>query len=52
MLETLSSIVIDELELKLATRKALHTQTEMMNRIVHDLKNPNTTISLSAERCV
>lgn len=49
MLETLSSIVMDELELKLATRKALHTQTEMMNRIVHDLKNPNTTISLSAE---
>ncbi len=49
MLETLSSIVMDELELKLTTRKALHTQTEMMNRIVHDLKNPNTTISLSAE---
>ncbi len=49
MLETLSSIVMDELELKLTTRKALYTQTEMMNRIVHDLKNPNTTISLSAE---
>ncbi len=49
MLETLSSIVMDELELKQTTRKALHTQTEMMNRIVHDLKNPNTTISLSAE---
>lgn len=49
MLETLSSIVMDELELKLTTRKALLTQTEMMNRIVHDLKNPNTTISLSAE---
>lgn len=49
MLETLSSIVMDELELKLATRRALYTQTDMMNRIVHDLKNPNTTISLSAE---
>ena len=49
MLETLSSIVMDELELRLATRKALRTQTDMMNRIVHDLKNPNTTISLSAE---
>ena len=49
MLETLSSIVMDELELRLSTRKALRTQTDMMNRIVHDLKNPNTTIALSAE---
>ena len=49
MLETLSSIVMDELELRLATRKALRTQTDMMNRIVHDLKNPNMTISLAAE---
>lgn len=49
MLETLSSIVLDELELKRATRKALFAQTDMMNRIVHDLKNPSTTISLSAE---
>jgi signal transduction histidine kinase len=49
MLETLSSIVMDELELKLSTRKAILTQTDMMNRVVHDLKNPNTTISLSAE---
>lgn len=49
MLETLSSIVMDELELRLATRNALRTQTDMMNRVMHDLKNPNTTISLSAE---
>ncbi len=49
MLETLSSIVMDELELRLTTRKALRTQTDMMNRVVHDLKNPNTTITLSAE---
>lgn len=49
MLQTLSSIAMDELELRLATRKAMRTQTDMMNRIVHDLKNPNTTISLSAE---
>lgn len=49
MLETLSSIVMDELELRLATRMAIRTQTDMMNRVVHDLKNPNTTISLSAE---
>jgi hypothetical protein len=40
MLETLSSIVMDELELRLTTRKAIRTQTDMMNRIVHDLKNP------------
>ncbi|RZK54204.1 MAG: sensor histidine kinase [Pedobacter sp.] len=49
MLETLSSIVMDELELRLATRKALRTQTDMLNRVVHDMKNPNMTISLSAE---
>lgn len=49
MLETLSSIVMDELELRLASRKALRVQNDMLNRIVHDLKNPNTTIALSAE---
>lgn len=49
MLETLSSIVMDELELRLATRKALRVQTDMLNRVVHDMKNPNMTISLSAE---
>lgn len=49
MLETLSSIVMDELELRLASRKAIRIQNDMMNRIVHDLKNPNTTIALSAE---
>ncbi|MBC7616393.1 MAG: GAF domain-containing sensor histidine kinase [Pedobacter sp.] len=49
MLETLSSIVMDELELRLASRKAIRTQNDMMNRIVHDLKNPNTAIALSAE---
>lgn len=49
MLETLSSIVMDELEMRMATRKAMRTQIDMMNRVVHDLKNPNTTISLSAE---
>jgi len=49
MLETLSSIVMDELELRLASRKAIRIQNDMMNRIVHDLKNPNTSIALSAE---
>lgn len=49
MLETLSSIVMDELEMRLAMRKAILTQTDMMHRVVHDLKNPTTTISLSAE---
>lgn len=49
MLQTLSGIVIDELDLRLTTRKAMRTQTDFMNRVVHDLKNPNTTISLSAD---
>jgi signal transduction histidine kinase len=49
MLEILSSIVIDELELRITTRKALRTQIDFMNRVVHDLKNPNTAISVTAE---
>lgn len=48
-LETLASIVMDILEMRLATRQAIHAQTDMMNKAVHDLKNPNTTVSLSAE---
>lgn len=48
-LETLANVVMDILEMRLATRQAMHAQTDMMNKAVHDLKNPNTTISLSAE---
>lgn len=49
MLQTLAGIVMDELTLGLTMRKAMRAQTDFMNRVVHDLKNPNTTISLSAD---
>ncbi len=49
MLQSLSEIVMDRLELRLNSRIVIRTQTDKMNRIVHDLKNPNTTIKLSAE---
>lgn len=49
MLQTLAAVVMDELEMRLNLRKAMRAQTDMMNRVVHDLKNPNTTITLSAE---
>ena len=49
MLEFLSGIVIDELELRKTARTVVRVQTDMINRVVHDLKNPSTTIKLSAE---
>lgn len=49
MLETLSSVVIDELEHRLAARKAIRAQTDLMNMAVHDLKNPAANISLLAD---
>ncbi len=45
MLETLSSIVIDELESRLAARKAIRVQTDLIHMAVHDLKNPALNIS-------
>ncbi|MGB0177674.1 MAG: ATP-binding protein [Owenweeksia sp.] len=49
MLETLSSLVIDELENRLAARKAIRAQSDLLNFTVHDLKNPATTILLAAQ---
>jgi len=44
MLETLSSVVVDELEQRLASRKAMRVQNDLMNMAVHDLKNPAINI--------
>ncbi len=49
MLETLSSLVTDELEHRLAARKAIKAQEDFMNMAVHDLKNPAANISLLAD---
>jgi signal transduction histidine kinase len=45
MLETLSSIVVDELEQRLAAQRAISAQTDLVNMAVHDLKNPALNIS-------
>lgn len=49
MLETLSSVVVDQLELRMAARKAVRVQTDLMNITVHDLKGPAANISLLAD---
>ncbi len=49
MLETLSSLVIDELESRLAARKAIRAQADLLNFTAHDLKNPTSTILLAAQ---
>jgi signal transduction histidine kinase len=46
MLETLASIVMDELEARMIARKAVRVQTDLMNITVHDLKNPLSVIRL------
>ena len=48
-LKSLASLVIEVLEMRAGLRLATHVQTDLTNKTVHDLKNPNTTISLSAE---
>ncbi len=48
MLETLASLVIDELESRLASRRAIRVQNDLLNFTIHDLKNPTSTILLAA----
>jgi signal transduction histidine kinase len=49
LLSILASIIIDELEWKMEARKVVHAGNEAVLQMVHDLKNPTMTISLSAE---
>ena len=49
MLETLSSVVVDQLELRRAARNAIRVQTDLMNITVHDLKGPASNISLLSD---
>ncbi|MET4082202.1 signal transduction histidine kinase [Pedobacter sp. UYP30] len=49
MLQKLSLIVIEKLETRRATRKTLKAYDDRLQMMVHDLKNPMTTISLQSE---
>ncbi|WP_199141711.1 GAF domain-containing sensor histidine kinase [Pedobacter sp. ASV12] len=49
MLQSLAALVIDVLEMRLSSRLVASVQTELTNKLAHDLKNPNTTISLATE---
>lgn len=49
MLQKLSLIIIEKLETRLATRKTLKAYDDRLHMMVHDLKNPMTTISLQSE---
>jgi signal transduction histidine kinase len=46
MLETLASIVMDELDTRLRTRKNVRVQTDLLNITVHDLKSPLSAVRL------
>jgi signal transduction histidine kinase len=45
MLQQLADLVMNELELRLAARKALGAQTELLHTTIHDLKNPLNNIN-------
>ncbi|PWS28883.1 hypothetical protein DHW03_03355 [Pedobacter yonginense] len=49
MLNLLSKMVLDKLETRLAIRKSFRAQDDRLHMLVHDLKNPMTTISLQSE---
>lgn len=49
MLRHLANMVIEKLESRIATRRALRAYDDRLHVLVHDLKNPMTTISLQSE---
>lgn len=49
MLGLLSKIALDKLETRLAIRRSLRAHDDRLHMLVHDLKNPMTTISLQSE---
>lgn len=49
MLSMLATIVMEKLELRIAARKTLRAHDDRLHMLVHDLKNPMTTISLQSE---
>lgn len=49
MLKTLASIVIDKLENRLRYRKSIESQINLMNIVLHEIKNPLASIKLANE---
>lgn len=49
VLELLGKMVMDQMELRLSSLKAIAQQNQMVNMIAHDLKNPLTGIPIRAE---
>jgi len=49
MLAKIAEIVMDKLETRIAIRKTLTAQDDRLHVLIHDLKNPMTTISLQSE---
>lgn len=48
-LQGLANMVLDKLETRIAIRKTLTAQDDRLHVLIHDLKNPMTTISLQSE---
>lgn len=49
MLKKLGDMVITQLETRLSVRKTMTAQDDRLHVLIHDLKNPMTTISLQSE---
>lgn len=49
MLKQLADLIVEKLETRLAIRKTLRAQDDRLHVLIHDLKNPMTTISLQSE---
>ena len=48
-MQDLAAIIMDQMELRLAARKANAQQNQVLNLAMHDLRNPLSTIALRAE---
>lgn len=49
ILQSLANIVIDQMELRLATRTAIYNQNRALSIFTHDLKNPLASIVIATE---
>ena len=49
ILQSLANMVVTQMELRMATRKAIYNHNQIVSMYAHDLKNPLTVISLAAE---
>ena len=49
MLEDLAAVVMDEIEIRISSVKALRSQQDLMHIAIHDLKNPTLSIKALSE---